>query len=355
MSDKLGFGLIGLGEIAYKSTGGLFQQAKHCRMVVGVDPVEDVAKSYEEEFGIPCSTNLDDVLNHPEVGAVIVSTPHYLHASLGIEAAKRGKHVIVEKPMATTMEDADALLAACKENNVLCSAKEGAVRYYEAALKAKSLVEEGAIGEVMSIQIQGASNKPLSYWTGGYSNRVHTTWRMSKEQSGGGILIMNYIYDIHRMMFITGLDVKRVYTEMDTFRTDAEIEDFIHVTLRFSNGALGAINASSCVPGAKSVGVRGTALSGNRIVGTAGQIVFERGELLVFTEKDIDGLTKDDWTALTFDANLYPFLEYLDQFALSALEGRPAEVPGEEGRRTLEVLVAAYRSGEENRPIELPL
>ena len=78
-------------------------------MVVGVDPVADVAKSFEEEFKIPCSTNLDDVLNHPEVDAVIVSTPHHLHAPLGIEAAKKGKHVIVEKPMATTMEDADAL------------------------------------------------------------------------------------------------------------------------------------------------------------------------------------------------------------------------------------------------------
>ena len=75
----------------------------------------------------------------------------------------------------------------------------------------------------------------------------------------------------------------------------------------------------------------------------------------VFTEKDVEGLAKDDWTVLSFDGNLYPFLEYINQFALAALEGKPAPIPGEEGRRTLEVLVAAYRSGEENRPIELPL
>jgi len=355
MAKKLGYGLIGLGEIAYKSTGQLFQQAKHSRMVIGVDPVADVAASYEKEFGIPCGTDLDAVLKHPEVEAVIVSTPHFLHAPLGIQAAEAGKHVIVEKPMATTMEDADALLAACKKNGVLCSAKEGGVRYHDATIKARELVQKGAIGEVMAVQIQGASNKPLSYWTGGYSNRVHTTWRMSKEQSGGGILIMNYIYDIHRMLFITDLDVKRVFTEMDTFRTDAEIEDFITVTLRFSNGALGTIVASSCVPGAKAVGIRGTELSGNRIYGTAGQIVFNKGELLVYTEKDVEGLTKGDWTTLTFDANIYPFLEYIDHFSLAALEGRPADIPGEEGRRTLEVLVAAYRSGEEHRPIELPL
>jgi predicted dehydrogenase len=166
---------------------------------------------------------------------------------------------------------------------------------------------------------------------------------------------MNYIYDIHRMLFIADLDVKRVFSEMDTFRTDAEVEDFITVTLRFSNGALGTIVASSCVPGARAVDIRGTALSGNRIYGTAGQIVFDKGELLVYTEKDMEGLTKGDWTSLTFDANIYPFLDYIDHFSLSALEGRPAEIPGEEGRRTLEVLVAAYRSGEEHRAIELPL
>jgi predicted dehydrogenase len=355
MAKKLGYGLIGLGEIAYKSTGKIFQQTEHSRMVTGVDPVGDVAQSYEKEYGIPCGTDLDAVLNHPEVDAVIVSTPHFLHAPLGIQAAEAGKHVIVEKPMATTMEDADALLAACKKNGVLCSAKEGGVRYHSATIKARELVQQGAIGEVMAVQIQGASNKPVSYWTGGYSNRVHTTWRMSKQQSGGGILIMNYIYDIHRMLFIADLDVKRVFSEMDTFRTDAEVEDFITVTLRFSNGALGTIVASSCVPGARAVDIRGTALSGNRIYGTAGQIVFDKGELLVYTEKDMEGLTKGDWTSLTFDANIYPFLDYIDHFSLSALEGRPAEIPGEEGRRTLEVLVAAYRSGEEHRAIELPL
>ncbi len=355
MAKKVGFGLIGLGEIAYKSTGELLQKSEYARMVVGVDVVDHVAKSYEETFKIPCSTNLDDVLNHPEVEVVIVSTPHFLHAPLGIQAANAGKHVIVEKPMATTMEDCDALIAACKKNKVLCSAKEGAVRYYPAALKAKELVEQGAIGEVMAVKIEGVSNKPVSYWTGGYTNRVHTTWRMAKAQAGGGILVMNFIYDVHRMLFITGLNVKRVFTEMDTFRTDAEVEDFITVTLRFNNGALGTITASSCVPGARRSGIRGTELSGNRIFGTAGQIVFHEGELLVFTEKDIDGLKKDDWTTLTFDGNLYPFLTYIDHFAMSVAEGRPAEVPAEEGRRTLEVLVAAYRSGELHRPVDLPL
>lgn len=355
MSKKVGFGLIGLGEIAYKSTGKLFQDTRHSRMVIGVDPVAEVAKSYQETYGIPCSTDLNDVLKHPEVGAVIISTPHFLHAPLGIQAAEAGKHVIVEKPMATTLEDADALIAACKKNGVLCSAKEGAVRYYPAAQKAKALIEQGALGEVMSVQIEGVSDKPTSYWTGGYTNRVHTTWRMSKAQSGGGILVMNYVYDIHQMLFMTGLDVKRVFAEMDTFRTDAEVEDFITVTLRFNNGAVGTIMVSSCVPGARGMGGQGLGLPGKRIYGTVGQLAFTRDGLLVYTSREIEGLKKDDWTALTFGDGDPAFLTYIDRFALSIAEGRPAEVPGEEGRRALEVLVAAYRSGELHRPVDLPL
>jgi predicted dehydrogenase len=346
--------MIGLGEIAYKSTGGLIQDAVNAEMIVGMDPVEHVAKSYQDRFGIPCSTSLDDVLGHGDVDAVIVSTPHSLHAPLGIEAAKAGKHVIVEKPMATTLEDADALMEACKEAGVLCSSKESGVFYHPATIKAKELIEQGAIGEVMATQISGASNKPLSYWTGGYTGRVQTTWRKSKTKSGGGILIMNYVYDIYRLRHITGLEVKRVFAEYDTFCTDVEVEDFISVTMRYENGALGMLLASSCAPGANPSGIRGTRAIGNRVYGTAGQIIFAGRELVVYTDNDMDGLEQGKWTTISLP-KAKPYVTYIERFAEAVLDGRPPDIPGEEGRQTLEVLLAIYRSGEAHRPIELPL
>lgn len=354
--SKLRFGLIGLGEIAFKSTGAIFQRCEKCEMVAGVDPVEDVAASYEETFGIPCGTDLDAMLDRYDVDAVIVSTPHYLHAPLGIEAAKAGKHVIVEKPMATTIADADALIATCRENGVLLSSKESGVFYQPQTRKARELIASGAIGEVMGVQIAGASNKPTSYWTGGYTNRVKTTWRMSKEHSGGGILVMNYIYDVYRMRYVTGLEVKRVFAEYDTFNTDVEVEDYISVSLRFDNGAVGTITAGSAIPGAKRSGLRGTETSGNRIHGTKGQIVFAGQRLLVFTELEVDGLKRDDWTELTFDDGKGDsYVDYFDRFAEAVFEGRQPDVPGEEGRKTLEVLIGAYQSGELEQPVSLPL
>ena len=356
MAKKLGFGMVGLGEIAYTSTGWVIPETTNCEMIVGMDPVEHVARSFQERFEIPCSTNLDDVLSHPGVDAVIVSTPHYLHVPLGIAAAKAGKHVIVEKPMATTLEDADALIQACREAGVLCSSKEGGVRYHPAALKAKQLIEQGAIGEVMATQVFGASNKPESYWTGGYSGRVETEWRKHKAEAGGGILIMNYVYDIYRLRYLTGLEVVRVFAECDNYRTEGvEVEDFITLTLRYSNGALGTLTASSCAPGADKSGIRGTKASGNRFYGTEGQIVFDEGNLLVYTERDVDGLKGGEWTTLSFSQEEAgrAYVTYFERFAEAVASGGPVEIPGEEGRADLEVMLAAYRSGETHQPVEL--
>ena len=358
MAKKLGLGMIGLGEIAFKSTGWLIPETTNCEMIVGMDPVEHVARSYQERFEIPCSTNLDDVLNHPGVDAVIVSTPHYLHVPLGIAAAKAGKHVIIEKPMATTLEDADALIQACQEAGVLCSSKEGGVRYHPAAVKAKELIEQGAIGEVMATHVVGDANKPESYWTGGYSGRVQTEWRKSKTEAGGGILIMNYVYDIYRLRYLTGLEVKRVFAEYDNYRTEGvEVEDFITLTLRYTNGALGTLTASSCAPGAQASGIRGTKASGNRIYGTQGQIVFDQGSLLVYTERDVDGRKGGEWTTLSFSEEQAraTYVTYFERFAEAVSAGGPVDIPGEEGRRDLEVMLAAYESGETHQAVELPL
>lgn len=358
MTKKLRFGMIGLGEIAYKSTGKALQQARNAEMVAGVDPVAHVAASYQTTYEIPCSTNLDDVLGREDMDAVVLSVPHDLHVPLGIRAAEAGKHVVVEKPMATTLADADALIAACQQAGVLLTSKEGGSVFYDPAnVKARELIAQGAIGDVMAIQIYGASNKPDSYWTGGYTNRVQTTWRKSKAESGGGILIMNYIYDIYRLRHIVELEAARVFAEYDTYRTPVEVEDFITVSLRFTNGAIGTLSATSCAPGASQRGVRGTIARGNRVYGTQGQIVFDGKKLLVYTDADVPGLEQGAWTELAFD---YPegrnnFTTYFERFAEAALTGSMPDIPGEEGRADLEVILAAYESGRTNLPVTLPM
>ncbi len=357
MTEKLGFGLIGLGEIAYKSTGKVLQQTQNAHMVAGVDPVAHLCDSFENTYHIPCSTNLKDVLGNPDVDAVVISTPHHLHAPLAIQAAQAGKHVVVEKPMATSMLDAEAIITTCRKAGVLCSSKEGGVRYQPPTIRAQELIQMGSIGDIMAIQIYGSSNKPTSYWTGGYTGRVQTNWRKHKAESGGGILIMNYIYDIYRIRFLTGLEVDRVFAEYGTYRTDVEVEDFITVSFRLNNGALGTITASSCAVGASKQGMRGSKASGNRIFGTSGQIVFDGGDLLVYTDKEATDIQPGVWSKKTFSPEgiVNAWRTYFERFTDVALNGGEVDVPGEEGAKDLEVILAAYESGESHQPVYLPL
>ena len=345
MSDKLRIGMIGCGEIAYRETATAIQAAGNAEMVIAMDTVEHVARSFGETYGLPATTRLEDVLEHPEVDTVVISVPHFLHLPLTVQAARAGKHVMVEKPIAVTLEQADEMIAACHAAGVRLGVLY-VTRYNAEIVRARELIEQGAVGRIMALQFQLVSNKPESYWTSGYSGRVQTDWRKSKEKSGGGTLIMNLSHDMDRLRAITGLEAVRVYAEVDTFATDTEVEDTIALTLRYDNGAVGTLYACSCAPGAGS--------SGDRIYGTEGQIVFGRDRLRVFTEAEVEGLERGAWTDVeppVVDARQV----FVERFCQAVLEGAALDIPGEEGRKTLETIVAAYRSGETHLPVTLPL
>jgi UDP-N-acetyl-2-amino-2-deoxyglucuronate dehydrogenase len=343
--NKLHIGMIGCGEIAYGETAIAIQAADHAEMVIAMDTVQHVARSFGETYGVAYTTRLEDVLERPEVDTVVLSVPHDLHAPLTARAARAGKHVMVEKPIACTLEQADEMIAACREAGVRLGVLL-ITRYDSEVARARELIGRGAVGNIIAQQFHVVSNKPESYWTRGYSGRVHTDWRRSKERSGGGTLMMNLTHDVDRLRAITGLEAVRVYAEYDTFATDTEVEDTITLTIRYDNGAIGTLYACSCAPGAGS--------TGDRIYGTAGQIVFGPDGLCVYTEVDVEGLESGTWTEIDL-----PHVDArqvcVERFAQAVLEGTALDIPGEEGRKTLELIVAAYRSGATHRPVTLPL
>lgn len=346
MARKLKIGMLGCGEIAYKATGRSIMECQKAEMIVAMDPVPDVAESYGKTFEMPHTTSVEEVLSNPEVEAVVISAPHYLHAPLTVQAAEAGKHVMVEKPMACTLEQADAMIEACRKADVRLAVNLVS-RYAPTTVKARELVRGGVIGKVIGIQFHGMSRKPDSYWTGGYTGRVQTTWRMSKAESGGGVLVMNFVHDLDRLWYITGLSPVRAFCEYDTFRTDTEVEDYIALTFRYDNGAIGTLTASSCAEGTRG--------HGDRIVGTEGQLLLGRGAMQVFSLKGGDGLKAGDWNEVPVESGGDSRSIYTDRFAEAVFEGRTPDIPGEEGRKSLEAIVAAYRAGETHQPVELPL
>ncbi len=348
MADRLRIGMIGCGEIAVQTARGIAGAASAEHVMV-MDVNEAMARDLGQTYGVPYTTSAEGLLANPAVDAVYIAVPHYLHAPLAIQALRAGKHVLVEKPIATTLADADAMIAAAREARLTLSvAYMGQTDPGCQALR--KLVAEGAIGKVVGTRIVYRGDKPASYWTSGWTGRIQTDWRVSKAKAGGGVLIMNTIHDLNTVRFITGLEVTRVYCEYDTFTTPVEVEDYIALTYRYANGAIGTLEAGSGIRG------RDPLRSPDRIYGEQGQILLGNRPR-VFLTTEAAGLKAGEWQDLPVaeesqGANRVPLVE---GFARAVLTGGTPPVRAEDGRAALEIAVAAYRSGQEHRAIDLPL
>ena len=136
-----------------------------------MDVRDDLARDLAEIHGASSTGRLEDVLGNTDVQAVIISAPHYEHAPLSIAAARAGKHVLVEKPIACTLAQADAMIAAADQGGVRLGVFHPTPFGFQ-AVKARELVRGGAIGEVVAVKLHEMGNKPESYWHGGFTGRV---------------------------------------------------------------------------------------------------------------------------------------------------------------------------------------
>ncbi|MBM3235201.1 Gfo/Idh/MocA family oxidoreductase [Candidatus Poribacteria bacterium] len=337
-------GMIGCGEIAVANARSIHNAQNAC-IAMAMDVVENVAKDIGEKYNAPYTTDVKELLANPDVDAVIISTPHYLHAPLAIQSAEAGKHVMVEKPIAINLKQADEMIAACEKAGVLLSVCFVS-RYSASTVKSQELIEQGVIGKIIGIKISGMSNKPEHYWHGGYSGRVKTDWRQQLDKSGGGYLIMNLVHNIDRLRYITGLEAVRVYSEYDTFVTPVEVEDMLNVVIRYNNGAIGSIDGSSGAVGGESFG--------DRIYGTEGQIV-SSNPLRVCTTKSVEGLNANEWNSIKLEEAYDSRVRFIEEFAEAVFAGKQPPITGHDGRATLEIIVAAYESGKRKSVVELPM
>ena len=201
--EQLRIGMIGCGEIAVKTAAAIAESA-YARHVMVMDTRAELAQDLGERYGVPWTDRVEVLLANPAVDAVYIAVPHYLHAPLAIQAAEAGKQILVEKPIALSLADAEAMIAAARANGVWLSVNFHA-QVDPLCQAARNLVAQGAIGAVIGTRIVFRGDKPASYWTSGYSGRVATDWRVQKATAGGGVLIMNIIHDLNTMRFITGL------------------------------------------------------------------------------------------------------------------------------------------------------
>jgi predicted dehydrogenase len=344
--DQLRIGMIGCGEIAVKTAAAIAQSA-YAQHVMVMDSRAALAQDLGERYGVPWTDCVEDLLANPAVAAVYIAVPHHLHAPLTIQAAEAGKQILVEKPIALTLADAEAMIAAARANGVWLSVNFH-VQVDPLCQAARDLIAQGAIGEVIGTRIVYRGDKPPSYWASGYSGRVSTDWRVMKATAGGGVLIMNIIHDLNTMRFISSLEVARIAAEYGTYDTPVEVEDFIAATYRYDNGAIGTIEAGSAIRG------RDPLHDVDRIYGTAGQILLSE-PLRVFSTAGAPGVPAGEWhelpiAPLTAEEQQ---LAMVDGFARPLVRGEAPTVSAEDGVAALAIVLAAYQSGAEGRSVTL--
>jgi predicted dehydrogenase len=224
---------------------------------------EDLARAYG---GVAVPTS-EELLARADLDAVVLSVPHHLHAPLGAAAAAAGKHVIVEKPLANDLAAGVELVEAARAAGVLLSVCFPH-RYQPSVVEARRLIAAGVLGTFAGSMLTFFMDKPPSYWVGGFSGRAQSSWRGSREQAGGGVLIMNLCHYVDLLRHLTGAEADAVFARVEAIDRGAEVEDVVSVIVEYAGGALGSLVACAALPGSSSE----TEL---RLWGADGQIAVE--------------------------------------------------------------------------------
>jgi predicted dehydrogenase len=338
----LRIGLIGCGERG-ASYPQAIAQAGNTRLAMVSDIDSELAKELGERLGLPWATAHEDLLHSDTVDAVLICTPHHVHAAQVIDAVRCGKHVMVEKPLATTMADAVAVVEAARASDVRLSVVLQ-MRYQPQIQRARELIRAGALGRLLGSSISYQHDKLLGYWSGGYTHRSRSDWRARSETSGGGVLMHSAIHHLDWLGYLTGERIVEVSAKQATLDSPAEVEDAIAAWMRFENGALGSLNASTCVRGSELLGQI-------ELWGTDGQVSLVPPHRF-YSLRIVDGRRPGQWHELgTPKSDGSDASEYFRRFAESVLAGGDPDISGEEALRLQATVDAFYESAASGKPV----
>jgi len=310
------------------------------------DVDEEKAKPFAGTYDVPHYSSLEGLLDNDRMHAVCICTPSSLHADVAVAAAKAGRHVLTEKPMAVTTDDMDRMIAACNEANV----KLGVVFQRRAiprfALLKKAL-DSGEIGTPVLGSAYMKYFRSQDYYDSG-------DWRGTWEFDGGGCLMNQGIHLIDMLLWYMG-PAKSVRGKIATLARKMETEDTAAAAIEFRSGALGIVEGTTAaypfdIPHRLEIqGDRGSIMiEGERI--TRWQIMDEGGALI----DRLQTADPDEKAALDLKEGWNDGHRVLVADLADAIrEDRPPLISGEEGRDAVELILSIYRSSNERKPIEI--
>jgi predicted dehydrogenase len=325
--------LVGCGIISEQHIRAYREHTQRAKITVCCDTDREKARQRAElAGGARAVTTLEEVLADSAVDAVEICTPHHLHAEAVIAAARAGKHILCQKPLAKTLEECDTMITAAGEAGVVLY--YGEMNHTMPAVEvAKRAIKEGRIGRLIGTQATSA------FWQGG--QYLSTAWRYDPDITGGGQLLDAGVHAIDLMLNIGG-PIKSVACFTTRFRPELGGEDTATVNVRFEGGHLGALFCSQAAgawpPGPHFIafGTEGLLAIG----GPQGALTLHRPDL-------------PDRREVLLEHRGDAFAAMIGRYLDTVLDGHSNPSPGEVGRENLRVVLAAYESARLGREVEL--
>jgi predicted dehydrogenase len=357
--ERLKTAVVGCGKVAHTHAEAL-QAIPESELVAACGRDAARARAFADRYRVRAFTDVAEMVG-AGVQAVVVATPHPAHAAVTVPALRAGAHAIVEKPLSSSLEDADAMIAAARESGRTL-AMISQRRLYAPARRIREAIDAGKLGR----PVLGTAT--LLGWRGEEYYRADA-WRGSWDGEGGGVLVNQAPHQIDILQWYMG-EVEELYGAWANLNHPyIEVEDTAVAVLRFRGGALGNLVVSN----SQNPGIHGKVWvhgSNGATVGvkTDGGSMFIAG-MTSAAEPPVNDVwtipgeearlarwrAEDEAFFATVDATKHYHRLQIREFLQAVLAGRPPMVTGEEGRRTVEIFTALYRSQRDRRPVRFPL
>ena len=336
-SELVKVGIIGLGRWAKVLTRAA-QKSTKFSIVTGYSRSEEKRQSYQEEFGITAAPNIETLLENPEIKGVILTVPNEQHLPVAEQAAKAGKQVYTEKPIANTLESGLAIEALQERYGVQVMVGHSA-RLLKGVRLMREAMDSDELGRVVFMEANFSNERALEI--------TPDTWRWYRDKAPGGPLSQLAIHQFDTLYFLGG-EIESVASIASKLSpVGAEVDDQTMTTLKFADGKLGYVGSSWTSPGIFCV----------RVFGQKGLMHYEldfstwdtpdrlHETSLLYIQRGKDGYSKREVLELPAGDM---FLDELEMFADVCVTGQPSELNASSGNVALAVVNAALQSVDQN-------
>ncbi|MDP9236172.1 MAG: Gfo/Idh/MocA family oxidoreductase [Chloroflexota bacterium] len=347
MANRLGIGIIGAGDISRSHLLAFRSRAnRDLARVVGIADVDEAragAQAATFEIG-RTYTSLEQALSDPEVDAVCICTPPFLHVNQSIAALRAGKHVLCEKPVSPTLVGLDAIGDAQREGGTVFS---GVFQYRmgQGAQQVKALIDAGRFGHLRFGLSETLWQRPQSYYD--------VWWRGTWDKESGGVSMGHGIHGIDTLMWLMGEPASLV-ADAATVKLNIDVEDTSAAIVRFRSGAMAQIAVTVNAQDNRSrLEIFGDGL---QAVAAPSPYGLTNGPFrLTSVDPNVAERAKDEATQLVPDETKYLHVSAVHDFLEAIVEKRAPLVTVAECRRSLEIITGIYKSSMTGTRVEFPI